>query len=599
MKRYFFWLGIIYGLTLFLACQAKTQKGTVVAKVGGDEIKFEDLDEQFFQRLELYEDTAAQYRLANAYLDSMVNQKLLIRAAYSAKIDQDREIGILADEQRPRFLIDELYKMEILEKSVPTAREQKDFYQKTGEQRKLRHLLVKTREEAEEIYRQLKKGADFEQLAKEKSTDQESKENGGDLGLVTWGTMVDPFQQAAWKLKQGEISKPVETVFGWHLIKLEEIKKLEQKPFKEVAEFQKQRLQFSKQTRLTQDFLDKLQKKAEVKMDSSTYALMLERDTLEAKKDLLSTPKPSGSHLKLELFSESEKALPVLTYQGGSITLADFVQQYTKIPPFQRGPLQDRQRVQQIAFQMVMGDLLEKEAIKRKADSRPDYKKNILKIKEAMMADKLRSDYIMLNAKLTDEDLHAYYDSHLEQFQIPEMVKIQEVLVATEAEAAKLAKQIKGGANFAKLADEYTLRPGMKGRGGILDSISQARNAVLFDAVKNVKIGRIVGPVPVSDKFSVIKLLERRPMKQLAYGEVQLQLRRLAYEEKKKAVFQQWAENRKKTDPVEIYWDTYRVKLDEKLAPIRAAQASGEKARGTFPLKVKVGPGGKIEKANK
>jgi peptidyl-prolyl cis-trans isomerase C len=245
-----------------------------------------------------------------------------------------------------------------------------------------------------------------------------------------------------------------------------------------------------------------------------------------------------------------------------------------------------------------MGDLLEKEAEKRGVDSRPNFKKNILVLRETLMADKMRNSYIMLDIKITDEDLHNYYNNHLEQFQLPENVRIQEILMADEVEAKKLAQKIRAGADFSKLADQHTLRPGLKGKGGILDSITLAKSEPLFNAVKNAKKGQIVGPVPFKDKFSVIKLLERRPMKQLTYEEVLPRLRAQAYQAKKESVFRNWVEARRQKDQAEVYADLFISKLFDKLAQMQAERPPGEnkKIKGQFPMKIKVGPEGKIEK---
>ena len=81
------------------------------------------------------------------------------------------------------------------------------------------HILVETEEEANELYEKIQNGGDFEQLAQEKSLCPSGK-NGGDLNYFGKGMMVKPFEDAAFSLETGEVSKPVQTQFGWHIIKL-------------------------------------------------------------------------------------------------------------------------------------------------------------------------------------------------------------------------------------------------------------------------------------------------------------------------------------------------------------------------------------------
>jgi foldase protein PrsA len=106
-----------------------------------------------------------------------------------------------------------------------TDKEALDYYNKNKSSyekptsRDLAHILVKTKAKAQKIYEQLQNGADFGKLAKKNSTDTTSAVSGGKLGVQPENRLVKPFAAVAFKLRTGEISKPVKTQFGWHIIK--------------------------------------------------------------------------------------------------------------------------------------------------------------------------------------------------------------------------------------------------------------------------------------------------------------------------------------------------------------------------------------------
>jgi peptidyl-prolyl cis-trans isomerase C len=122
-----------------------------------------------------------------------------------------------------------------------------------------RHILVATEDEAEAIEAQLKKGADFAALAKEKSKDP-SAADGGDLGYFTKDQMVPEFAEAAFKLDKGQISDPVKTQFGWHIIKIEDKRTKPTPTFDEV----KSQLQTYVEHRAQADMVQKLRSAANI-----------------------------------------------------------------------------------------------------------------------------------------------------------------------------------------------------------------------------------------------------------------------------------------------------------------------------------------------
>ncbi|WP_423207794.1 peptidylprolyl isomerase [Paracoccus yeei] len=194
---------------------------TVVATVNGEAITLgqlvvmrQGLDAQTTQGLP---DSA----LWDLMLDQMIRQTAV---AQDAQPLSKRDTAALEVEKRA-YLAGSL--LEKVASAEPTEDELKAAYdQAFGGQNAERqeynaaHILVKTKEEAEAIEKQLKEGADFGALAAEKSTDPTSGPNKGDLGWFQPDQMVAPFADALKAMKKGDVSQPVETQFGWHVIKL-------------------------------------------------------------------------------------------------------------------------------------------------------------------------------------------------------------------------------------------------------------------------------------------------------------------------------------------------------------------------------------------
>jgi foldase protein PrsA len=138
------------------------------------------------------------------------------------------------------------------------------------ESREVRHILVKSRQQALDLAAQLKAGADFGELAKKFSEDTGSKANGGKL-TVSKGQTVAPFDRTAFLLKNDVISGPVKTEFGYHIIQpLADVKPAKVTPLKEVKESIRQQLQQTKKNEAMTKWVDELKKEYE---DDVSYAV--------------------------------------------------------------------------------------------------------------------------------------------------------------------------------------------------------------------------------------------------------------------------------------------------------------------------------------
>lgn len=161
----------------------------------------------------------------NAIIDELVSSELVYQEAQKLGLDKQPEF-IAREELARRKLLTSVFLQDYVKKNPISDADTKAAYEQYkkayGEKEySARHILVKTEAEAKDIIAQLGKGGDFAKIAKEKSLDPGSKEKGGDLGWFSPATMVKPFSDVVANLQKGSISNsPVQTQFGWHVIKL-------------------------------------------------------------------------------------------------------------------------------------------------------------------------------------------------------------------------------------------------------------------------------------------------------------------------------------------------------------------------------------------
>jgi peptidyl-prolyl cis-trans isomerase C len=181
-------------------------------------------------------------------LTVLIDMKVMAKAARDASMDQSevykQRLGYLEDRALRRAYFTERIANSVTPDAVKAAY---DDYVKTfvpQEEVRASHILVATEADAKAIEEELKKGASFEQIAKEKSMDPSGAKTGGDLGYFTRGMMVKPFEDAAFALDVGQISDPVQSQFGWHIIKVVDKKQTAAPAFEQVAPQLQQQILF-------------------------------------------------------------------------------------------------------------------------------------------------------------------------------------------------------------------------------------------------------------------------------------------------------------------------------------------------------------------
>jgi peptidyl-prolyl cis-trans isomerase C len=171
-------------------------------------------------------------------MEFLIDNQLFAEAAEKEKLSEGQDFQTRLNYLKRRALR-ELYFEKVIKASVSDADARKIYDEqvkllKPEEEVSARHILVETEAEAKALKEKLDKGADFAQLAKENSKDPGSKDDGGNLGYFGHGQMVPQFEEVVFKLQKGQVSDPVKTQFGWHLVKLED-RRVKQPPAFEIV----------------------------------------------------------------------------------------------------------------------------------------------------------------------------------------------------------------------------------------------------------------------------------------------------------------------------------------------------------------------------
>jgi peptidyl-prolyl cis-trans isomerase C len=219
---------------------AQPLKDPVVATVNGQPIRLSELEIAQQALPQQYRNMPLQ-AVFPALLDRIVDSKLVVQEGKKNKVTDDpafkKRMAFVEDQVLQDFWIQREVARKVTAEKLQQRYEERLKSMPSEEEVHARHILVSTEDEAKAIIADLKKGAAFDKLAKEKSTDKASGAEGGDLGWFKKSDMVKEFADAAFALKKDELTEtPVKTQFGYHVIKVEDRRKAPPPAFEELAD---------------------------------------------------------------------------------------------------------------------------------------------------------------------------------------------------------------------------------------------------------------------------------------------------------------------------------------------------------------------------
>jgi peptidyl-prolyl cis-trans isomerase C len=241
--------------------------GIEIAKAYAQEQNITVSDEEVDQEIaKIKEQVGDQARSSG---QDMSNQEAYEQALKQNNITEDQ----LREDIRENLPVQKVQER-VTGDAAPSDKEIQNYYEKnkeaqftTPEQRCVRHILFNKdqKEKAEDVKQKLENGGDFAKLAKEYSQDPGSAEKGGDLGCLGKGETVPEFEQAAFGAKQGEIVGPVKTEFGYHILKVTDVKTEQARSLQEVESQIRSQLATEKQSEAFNKWIEEQKKERDVK----------------------------------------------------------------------------------------------------------------------------------------------------------------------------------------------------------------------------------------------------------------------------------------------------------------------------------------------
>jgi peptidyl-prolyl cis-trans isomerase C len=259
-----------YSIALILAgaaLAAPAHAQNSVTKVNGVTIPPQRME--FFVRNVVAQGRQDTPELRTMVKEELINRELLAQEATRRGLDKSPDIAVQLDLAKQEILMGSLMREVAKSATVSEDAVKKEYERLKGQlgarEYKARHILVEKEDEAKDVIAQIKKGASFEKLAAERSKDPGSKVRGGELDWSSPSNYVKPFGDALGKLKKGQMTDtPVQTNFGWHVIKLEDERATKVPPFDTVKQNIQQQLSQQSQKQAYEKTIADLRAKAKI-----------------------------------------------------------------------------------------------------------------------------------------------------------------------------------------------------------------------------------------------------------------------------------------------------------------------------------------------
>ena len=452
-----------------------------------------------------------------AILNNMINEILLRNYDDNSKVYNNpeyiKEIKWAQKEAILAFLKDR----EVYAKITATDDELRQAYKRSKTKVAVRHLYAATEEEANNLYNLLKIGVSFDELARQTFMDTLLKNNGGYLGFINWGETDPDFENAAYSLKIGEISKPIKTAQGYSIIKVEDKIQdpfLTEDGFVHMKHKLERAVKISKKIPYEAAYIKKVFDQTQVNFDEKALNAVLD--------DLNKTNIDEANNLEINK-SFGKQYKDCVKFKDKVYSQKEIEAKIFEVPKYNRDLLTDNKRLKNAIIGLIMQDVL-LDIAKEKGYDTTSY---------VLETDSSLANNIYLNYKrkeildivpVSDSEIVKYYKDNIGYYTSEKEMNVQEIVVSNDSLAKSLINRIESGEDFGQLAEKYSLRKWSAVKEGVMGLSPVSVFGDMQDTLWDSQIGKIFGPVKFENYFGIFRVLDKKEGKPIDIGLVKSQI---------------------------------------------------------------------------
>ena len=404
MGKYF--LVFLWIIASLLNCARDSTQDFVVARVGREKITFQDFEKSFILN-PMYGIRTPMKKARTSQVEYLVQQKYYYLAACEVHLAKDPVIQNRIDYIKNQETIKAHLHQKFLNNIKIDEQDLVESLRRFNTKIRIQHLFSENLDEAEVLTKRLSEGESFESLAKEIYSDSSLSETGGDLGYISFGDMDARLEQGVYEMQIGEISKPVQSAYGFHILKVTDI--LQDEQYAEMAlqtkiDLINEILRNRQADRAVREYLGKLAGNEKIQVNNrvldvlvnATQQVMGDR---YSEADLFKPPVRTRDLLQIEMDVDDVLDEVLVRFAGQEMRVADFLNRLKKMPPLHRPYLKTRNRMSQAIIDMIRNDLLLEDAKREGVDKNKNIRAGYEDIIKEFLAEEFQKRFYSENFK--------------------------------------------------------------------------------------------------------------------------------------------------------------------------------------------------------